>query len=230
MISKKGLAGIAGGIAVAGVAAITIPQIGGETADHNDPSPIFEQAVDEPDDIADVYVWHNGTDATDATVLRYILTFGGPSEPGNPPAYDSNVDYKIHTSIDGDAATDENIIDFRFGRDAQGNFGVQVSDVPGATARLIGPVEQVLTSGPVRIRAGQYDDPFFFDFTGFIETTETGEIAISNDVADDDFAGRNITAVVIEFPIAALGGNINTDQLGREIEVWAETRRFNTGT
>ena len=184
-------------------------------ADHNDPPQRFDDAVDEPDDIADVFAW-----AEDGRV-KYVLTFGGPSDPGNPPAYDRNVVYLIHTSTDGDASTSENTIDVRFAQDANGNWGVRMANVPDTTGPIVGPVETNLGRKRARARAGQFDDPFFFDLTGFEETTMTGTLAISNDVADDDFAGKNVTAVVIDVPLGAaeFGGSAG-------LAVWAETRRI----
>ncbi len=184
-------------------------------ADHNDPPARTDASIDPtPDraaDLADVYAFH------DATNLVLIVTFAGPHATTLPAAYDPNVLYTIHVSTDGDPRTTEFPIDVRFGFDGS-NPGVQVSGVPGIPGALVGPVETDLQRNGILVRAGLFDDPFFFDLQGLRETRQTGTLAFNN--TRDFFARQNVTAVVIQMPKAELQrGNNN-------IDVWASTGRI----
>ncbi len=181
-------------------------------ADHVDPPSRTDPATvgalaDVAADIADVYFWHsNGT-------AKLALTNGGPRVPGLPPVYDSNVVYLLHISTDGNVATDEQLVDIRYGRDPAGNWGVRIAGVPGTTAPIVGPVQTTLTSGPVRAIAGLFDDPFFFDLQGFRTTRSTGTLSFNNQ--RNFFRGQNDTAVVIQIPKSRLANGSNP------IRVWA---------
>ncbi|NJO13780.1 MAG: DUF4331 domain-containing protein [Rhizobiales bacterium] len=83
---------------------------------------------------------------------------------------------------------------------------------------LTGPVETTLTRDGVRVRAGLFDDPFFFDLQGFRETQSTGTLSFRNN--RDFFAGTNLTAVVIEIPRSRLANGTNP------LDIWAETARL----
>ena len=61
-------------------------------------------------------------------------------------------------------------------------------------------------------------DPFFFDLQGFTDTLGTG--TLSFDDMRDGFAGQNVTAVVIEVPVAAaIDGNSS-------LSLWATSARL----
>ena len=184
-------------------------------ADHLDApartDPAVDMTPDTPADIADVYAFHR----PEGLVLA--VTFAGP-QPGNrPPVYDRDVLYAINVSNDGDPLTTEFPILYRFGRDGAGNVGVRVTGLPGNTT-IEGPVETILQQNGILVRAGLYDDPFFFDLQGFKETRSTGTLAFNNQ--RDFFAGQNDTAIVIQIPRALIQ---NGDKL---IHVWASAARF----
>ena len=188
-------------------------------ADHLDPPARTDPAVDQtPDmaaDIADVFAFTDGP----ATVL--IVTFAGPQATDRPAVYDPDVLYTINISNDGSRTTPNIPITFQFGQDMQANgdnFGVRVRGVPGVVGDLAGPVETNLQSNGVRVRAGLFDDPFFFDLQGFRETASTGTLAFDN--TRDFFAGQNLTAVVISIPTARLASGANP------LDIWATTARF----
>ena len=71
-----------------------------------------------------------------------------------------------------------------------------------------GKTEQNITTvGGCKVRAGLFDDPFFFDLNGFKNNFMfTGS---------DFFAGMNVTAIVLEIPRTELGGT--------SVGVWART-------
>ena len=206
---------LAGGIAACAVgAAALLPGESIRSADHSDPpsrtSPMADETPDRAADIADIYSW------ADDTNLNMVVTFAGPADTASPATYDPDVLYRVFLSTDGDALNTENVINVRFGKDGAGNNGIQIQGVPGA-GTITGPVNQDLTSGGARARAGLFDDPFFFDLQGFMETVDTGNLSISNE--RDFFANANVTAFVIQVPLA----NINPTGA---LTVWAETRRF----
>lgn len=182
-------------------------------ADHNEPSARTQAGVDPtPDraaDLADIYAFH------DATHLVVIITFGGPAATNLPAFYDVDLLYRIHISNDGNRATTEIPIDVRFGADGP-HPGVQVRGLPG-TGVIQGPVETNLQQSGYLVRAGLFDDPFFFDLQGLMETRSTGNLSFRNDRSA--FANANITAVVIQIPRHLVA---NGD---RQLDIWSETRR-----
>lgn len=210
------LLAVAGGImSLAVAAALLAPGQVGLAADHLEPparaDPNVDPTPDAAADIADVYAWHT------ATSLVVALTFAGPQSPTLPPAYDRDVLYTISISNAGRPEDAEIPIQIRFGRSGP-SFGVQITGVPGADGTIVGPVETDLKSGAVTARAGLFDDPFFFDSQGLRETRATGTLSFNK--ARDFFSARNVTAVVIEMPRAAVENGRN------RLDLWATADRF----
>lgn len=189
-------------------------------ADHLDPptrtDPSMDTTPDRPADIADVYAWHT------ATSVVLVMTFAGPQATSAPATYDRDVLYTINIANGPSKTTPTIPITFRFGQDAgagPNNYGVQVSGLPGVTGGTIsGPVESTLALDGVTVRAGLFDDPFFFDLQGFRTTVATG--ALSFDKTRNFFAGQNLTAVVIEIPRDRIANGTNP------IGVWGTSARF----
>ena len=190
-------------------------------ADHFDPPTRTDPSVTStPDiaiDIADIYVWHT----TDSFIMA--LTFAGPQPATRPPTYDPDVLYTINISNAGLPTDPEIQIRFRFGKDANGNVGVQIMGLPDdPNTPLIGPVEQTLMRSGIQARAGLYDDPFFFDVEGFRTTRATG--TLSFDKNRSLFSGQNDTAMVLQLPLSLVKNGTN------QINVWVTTGRIaNTG-
>jgi hypothetical protein len=183
-------------------------------ADHNEPASRTEVGVDPtPDraaDLADVYAFH------DANNIYVAITFAGPAATSLPAVYDPNVLYRINMSIDGNRATTEIPIDIRFGFDGA-NPGVQVRGLPDVPV-IQGPVETNFGVGGYLIRAGLFDDPFFFDLQGLRETRSTGALRFNN--MRSSFANANITGVVIQIPRFRIENGSN------QIDIWSEAGRF----
>jgi Domain of unknown function (DUF4331) len=211
--------------ALAGAALLSVPLVfqfaaqPGDAADHLDPpartDPAADSRPDPASDIADIYAFH------DANRVVMILTFAGPGAATAPATYDPNVRYRINVSNAGSRTTTEFPIDIQFGRDtavAGAPFGVRVRGVPGVVGDITGPVESTISRDGVRVRAGLFDDPFFFDLQGFRDTQSTGTLSFRNN--RDFFAGTNLTAVVIEIPRARLANGTNP------LDIWAETARL----
>jgi len=165
-------------------------------ADHLDPpartDPAVDTTADRSADIADVYVWH-----TDQHLV-IALTFAGPA-PGTARAvYDRDILYTINISNAGFPTDPEVQINFRFGQDAAGNFGIQINGLPDNGPALVGPVETTLSRSGILARAGLYDDPFFFDLQGFRETRSTGTLSFVS--SRSFFTAQNDTALVVQIP------------------------------
>ena len=212
--SLRTLAATIGLGALAMLAIASISHRGVDAADHLDSPGRTDPAVDPvPDraaDIADIYAWHTPTD------IIVALTFAGPNPANQAGTYDRDVLYQINISNDGNAVTTEVPIRIRFGFDGN-RPGVLVTGLPGG-ASVQGPVEEDLAVNGIRVRAGLFDDPFYFDLQGFRETRAMGTLRFNNQ--RDFFAGQNDTSVVIQIPRALLV------QPGQPIQVWSATSRF----
>ena len=201
-------------------AIVTVATIAGDApsanaADHTDPPRRVGSAG--AADIADLYAWHMTQGGS--TKLVTALTFAGLQAPaaGQTGTYDADVLYGIHIDNDGDHLADFDIY-VRFGQNAMGQWGVQIANVPGEGAPLVGAVEHEIMAASAKAWVGLRDDPFFFDLTGFQETLSTGTLAFNP--MRDTFAGTNVTAVIIEMSLdAALSS-------GSSLNIWATTSKI----
>lgn len=210
------LAGAAGLVLAIGASQV-LPGLQSTAADHLDPpgrtDPNVDATPDRAADIADIFAWHADG------MFNIVLTFSGPQATDQPATYDPDVLYQINISNAGSRADTEIPIRVRFGTGSMTDeYGVQVMNVPGVTDALVGPVETDFSRDGATVHAGLFDDPFFFDLQGFMETGDTGDLSFMSD--RDFFAGQNLTAIVISFPQDRIA---NGDHL---IDVWAETARF----
>jgi len=176
-------------------------------ADHAEaPNTQYDPAAD----IADYYVWHEGGQ------IQAVLTYNPFMIPGDDAVYDAGVVYTLHFDVDGDAVSDHDI-DIRFGQASSGNWGVQVSDLPGASAPVRGQVETVIAAPGGQVFAGMRDDPFFFNLAGFLDTLATGTLSFDG---TDDVAGVNVMTIAIQFDAGSLLGT-DTD-----FQSWATSGRL----
>lgn len=203
----KLLLGAAVAIGAAAGSIVLVTTQPADAADHNDPpGAAASGATDQPAaDIDDVYAWHEGSN------LNIVTTFSGPTAPsataGTRGIYSRNSQFLIHISENATPTVDTHTIKVRFGQ-ATGRWGVQLSGIPGRTEPLVGPVESLLQSRDVKAFVGLRDDPFFFDLEGFRATLSTGALAFMT--TRDFFAGKNTTAIALQFPTTAAttSGNI----------------------
>jgi len=210
---------------VAAIGASMLQNADVDAADHLDPPARTDPmnvppGTDRTADIGDLYAWHRGTGAA-ATVVT-VLTFDGPNDPAADQAVacDRDVVYTIHIDNDDDPATGPEFdIEARFGEDDLGNCFVEVANIPGAADSVETPVGVTRQVGDATVWAGLHDDPFFFDLQGFQDVLVSGDL--SDFVNDRDFfSQKNISAVVLEFPLPAAAGG------GTSLRVWASTARF----
>lgn len=220
-------------------------------ADHIDaPGTTADAAAD----IADFYAW-----ATDNGTVVAIVTFNAGLAPGDDAPWDSEVLYTIHIDntagfaeawtdpLDNDNDNESDIqIHVRFAPspDDDTAWAFEVLNAPGSSGPIVDWVEAEtpITDGPVTAWAGRRDDPFFFDFDGFVATLTNAtddadpidiEFASVNALGgmgleltgsvNDTFAGSNTLAIVLEFDAgAALDGNAEDF-----LQLWATTGRAN---
>ena len=234
MKTKRKMATLAGTAALAALAInLQAPTV--DAADHLDGMVGGDPAAD----IADFYAWEN-----EAGNIVAIVTFASLLNPGDEPVYDPDVLYTVH--IDNTASAAEAIdwsdngndnesdiqVHVRFGQNGLGDWGVQILNLPGADAELVGAVATDIGRVGGRAHAGMFDDPFFFDLVGFTDTLAN----IDDDMDDadlafaslapmgepvDGLAGFNTMAIVLEFDAtAALDENADSF-----LQMWATTGR-----
>ena len=148
--------------------------------------------------------------------MYIAISFGGPSAITLPGFYDPDVLYTINVSNAG-ARTDTEIpIEIRFGRDGV-NPGVEVRNLPGGGS-IQGPVERNLTTASgIVVRAGLFDDPFFFDPQGLRDSRATGNLSFNN--MRNRFANLNSTFVVLSIPRALI-------DRGQPLDIWTSSARI----
>ena len=185
-----------------------------QAADHTDPPAVA--GMRDPGDIADFYAWHQGSGADQMLVT--VITFAGLDLPtaDQQGRYDEDMLYTVHIDNDGDHLANHTIY-ARYGKNVDDQWGVQVIGLPGEPGPVVGAVEQRIQGSSGRVWTGLRDDPFFFDFQGFLETAQTGTLSFQS--TRDSFAGSNVTALVYEIPMAAALG------AGTSLNIWATTAK-----
>ena len=217
-VPRRGRLGLA--LLLAACCAVTAPV---HAADHAD-APTSK--LDPNADITDVFLFRR------AGKLVGVIAFGGTARPnprvdGPTGRFDSDVVFAYHIDRDLDGKSDIDVLT-RFGRNSAGAWGVEVENLPGAGAQYVyGPVENVLKSPTgLRVYAGLRDDPFFFDFEGFLATEDSfgdGSQSVGKFMFDptrDSFGYRNLTAIVFEMDPEVVA------QGQHKLHVWATTHRL----
>lgn len=235
-----------GGIAIMAAASMTLGSQEVTAADHTDaPGAMADPAAD----IADFYAWH-----TDNDTIVAVITFAALQGPGADAVYDRDVLYSVHidntallanaaTPADPFTSTNDNQsdldINIRFGVNAFDEWGVQIEGLPGSDETFQGLVGEDLDGGGgTRAHAGTFDDPFFFDATGFQTTLaniadndDTNDLAGFSSLADfpnsitpatDALMGTNVHGIVLEFDAPTALAK-NEDGI---LQVWATTSRI----
>jgi hypothetical protein len=198
-----------------------------DAADHKE-APIVRLA--EAIDINDVYVFQPGGATGTATPVILAMTVNPFVAPGtNTNAFfDPGIRYRFNIDRTGDFVEDV-VYEVRFGSIAS---NVQTITVNGVSAGNTTALSVSDTAVPAvvntftlngqshKIFAGLREDPFFFDLVGFLRFSATGT-GFPRTSPPDSFTGVNISAIVIEAPVAAL-----QDGGGSAIfNVWATTVR-----
>ena len=170
-------------------------------ADHLD-APLLQASGAGERDINDLYAFQSPSNPNNTVLILTVNPFAGQV---SGTEFGSTVDYQFQIDNDGDAQADITY-STTFSPSAG---GVQtLTTTRNATSYATGSTETDITTGVGgTIRAGIFDDPFFFDLVGF----QNGFSFTGNDA----FAGANVSAIVLEVPSSELGGP--------NIGVWART-------
>jgi hypothetical protein len=118
----------------------------------------------------------------------------------NGTAFGSTVDYQFQVDNNGDTLPDVTY-SATFTAPSGGSQTLTLTRTAGGTTNpfATGATEtNIGIAGGGTVRAGLFDDPFFFDLVGF----NNGFAFTGNDT----FQGANISAIVLEVPSANLGG------------------------
>ncbi len=209
MSAKTGLATIAiAAICGGGWWASTV-----NASDH-DEAPLVK--ADAAQDITDLYVFESAPGKTTIIVCFAGFNDSRP-QPDSAALYDGKALYTLHIDNDNDNIADHKIY-WRYGANAQDQFGVQWEGIPGADPAVSGPVETVFDAGTfARVWSGHADDPFFFDAQGYLETLDSGTVSMMP--GRDFLAGLNVTAAAIEIDTDVLIGKAPA------IQVWVTASR-----
>lgn len=162
-------------------------------ADHRD-APLVR--LDGRTDINDVYAFQSPTNPGNSVIVVTTNPFVGVL---SPKAYSPSAFYDIEIYNNGDTIPD---VVYRSTFSAPAADGSQTLSITRNGANLVsGAVGANLSfAGGGTVRAGTFDDPFFFDLNGFNSGfTFTGS---------DFFAGANTNAIILEVPSSELGGLI----------------------
>ncbi len=180
-------------------------------------------------DINDLYVFSSPSDSDNAVLVMTVNPLAGVL---SPTTFHPKAKYEFLIDEDGDAKPDQ-VYTVKFGRpDEDGVQRVSVrgkgdglsgkGDTSDAIISLVGKKESRRGRRHDRdgdramgsLRAGVFDDPFFFDLVAF----QSGLAFCPGGVGTDFFAGLNVSAIILEVPKSTL-----TDDGGSTIGVWART-------
>jgi len=204
-------------IALFGIALILSPGFV-SAADHLDAPNLTSPGADPRVDINDIYAFQSPSNPSNVVFIMTVNPLAGIVGSATFRA-GASYDFKIDTN--GNAI--ENIT-YKITFSPPDVSGVQkllLRRVPGNGQRAV--LARGLTSqnisvrGGGTVRAGLFDDPFFFDlaaFLGQIKHAENDRLFCDGNQTDF-FLGKNVTAIVLEVPRTSL----TTNQIG----VWART-------
>ena len=200
-------AGLLGGLACSGLA---------PAADHRDaPALLTENGGDKKLDINDVYVFQSPANRNNTVLIMTVNPF---TIPGDNPAFSTTGVYEFNIDTNGDAIEDITYsIKFRPQNRAGQFFSVTEQRL---SSRVLVPAaatgRTTVGIGGIKVTAGLFDDPFFFDLDAFRGRDSVDAVREFNDgFVNDFFEGFNVTAIVLEIPNRLLGT--------RNIAVWSAT-------
>jgi hypothetical protein len=208
----KRILSILGAFAVA--AALVVVAGNSQAADHLE-APLVKR--DGRTDINDIYAFQASRDGYAALVMTVNPGAGAISGTTFRPG----ARYVFEIDNDGDAETDHRyqIIFGRVGDDGEQRMKVW------RDGRRIGvgrTGETVRLGARGKARAGDYDDPFYFDLQAFLDQVKGsgGTRTFCDATPTNFFDGLNVSAIVLEVPVADLGAEA--------VGVWGRTRVGNT--
>ncbi len=202
-------------------ACVAVASFGGGIAIAADHVEAPGATADPAADITDFYAFERA--AVGSVVVA--LNFDGLRTAADAAIIDPDVLYTIHIDTNNNNVSTDAVdhqIEVRFGTDSSGNDGVQLIGIPG-NGPIEGAVNSFIPIAGGTVFVGPREDPFFFDLTGHTATLSTS--ALAYDDTRDDFAGTNVTSIVIEFD-ADVGFDDGTDSDAAQL--WATSARITT--
>ena len=179
-------------------------------ADHLD-SPSVE--VDGRLDINDVYAFQSPTTPSNSV---FIMTVNPAAGILSPTTFNPRGVYEFNIDFNGDAVSDF-VYQFTFTRDRRGVQTVILRRNGQLLARGSTGTNIPVTGGGV-LRCDLYEDPFFFDLSGFENNLQfTG---------DDFFAGFNTSAIIMEIPSVSVQMNPSSTNIGVSARTTIDGRQF----
>ena len=185
-------------------------------ADHLDAPGLTSPGGDSRLDINDVYAFQSPSDPANAVLIMTVNPLAGALS--GQTGFHPDATYEFLADIDGDAKPDD-WARISFGSvdgDGEQTWRLKVKG-GGLRGGLRGVTGTVTDLGDIKVTAGTFDDPFFFDLVNFLASDFTcgaNEEAGDPTPASNFFAGVNTLAIVFEFPAAQLQGTVG---------VWART-------
>jgi len=177
-------------------------------ADHGDaPGVRFDTRLD----INDLYAFQSPANSANVVFIMTVCPLAGQI---SPVEFAKGARYEFLVDTTGDAEADQ-AFRFTFGRrdPATGLQKLKFKATGLSKNKASGETNaDVAIPGGGMLRAGRFDDPFFFDLVGF-----RAGLMFSNSTSVDFFRGFNTMAIVLEVPRSTFG----TDDIG----VWATTRK-----
>jgi len=189
-------------------AVLFCPLMAANAADHLD-APNLQVAGTGDKDLNDLYAFQSPTNPDNSVLILTVNPFAGQVNPlgtqTSGTTFSDMVEYQFQIDNDGDQVADVTYAT-TFAAPVAGQQAFTTLRNGGAFAAGTTGANATATVGGT-ITAGLFDDPFFFDFGGFLNGLMfTG---------DDTFAGANVSAIVLEVPSSDLGGS--------SLGVWART-------
>ncbi|HKZ21326.1 MAG TPA: DUF4331 family protein [Acidimicrobiia bacterium] len=179
-------------------------------ADHLDAPGLTPPGGDSRLDINDVYAFQSPADPDQAVLIMTTNPAAGALT--GQLGFHPDATYEFLADSDGDAKPD-NWARFNFDPADSGGQQAYRLKVKGNGPNLRGVTGQTIDlDGEVKVTAGTFDDPFFFDLVNFL----AADFACSPGDGDTSnfFLGLNTQAIAFEFPREELSGTVG---------VWART-------
>jgi hypothetical protein len=227
-----------------------------DASDHNEPAadPVWpaDKALHQEWDISDLFGWvDHDNDRLNVIVAWHPQQL--PLDDGQRAEYSDEVLYTIHVRYERKGAQVfrdrylEREIDFRYGQNDAGDWGLLVQGLPGTRPVVldcdsdlgwrgfelaVGSGESTEdTDAAIQIATGVWDDPFVFDLDGYnasLTRALAGEEGLRFDPTRDTFEGHNASAFVVSLPLEALEDHWEDfDRSGLlatgKIHIWATT-------
>jgi len=178
-------------------------------ADHLDAPGLTAPGGDTRLDITDVYAFQSPGNPSNTVLVMGVNPLAGVLNDGT---FHSGASYEFKVDSDGDAKEDLTYKVTFSAPDGSLNQSVTLRRVPakGSGAIIASGMtgEDISIAGGGWVRAGVFDDPFFFDLVGFLNLDFC-------DPGTNFFTGLNISAIVLEVPSSSLGSS--------NVGVWART-------